>query len=346
MIYVIRKILPVFASSILLSTLPKIICLSLNTSTSFIPYNFIHQNRQFVSAERTGNSRDSSDGNKPSAYSTITRPSPLTMSYGAWRCHGKTNSEMVEKLAMSNIIKTAPVKEALLKVNRYNYVSDEQPSASYLDAPQAIGCGQTISAPHMHAHALEEMVPTLIQFSKMNTEHSYDANAQGQVLQEQQEGLKILDVGCGSGYLTTALGRLVDRKGPISPLIPGQVFGIEVYAPLVELSKNNIRKEDQDLIDSGTVTIAQGDGWRGLPEHGPYHAIHVGAAAERFPVDLMMQLHVHGVMVIPVGPDGGVQNLYRVERVRDSGTGVYGKDDFLVSTLLGVRYVPLVHVSP
>lgn len=100
MIYVIRKILPVFASSILLSTLPKIICLSLNTSTSFIPYNFIHQNRQFVSAERPGNSRDSSVGIKPSAYSTITRPSPLTMSYGAWRCHGKTNSEMVEKLAM------------------------------------------------------------------------------------------------------------------------------------------------------------------------------------------------------------------------------------------------------
>lgn len=78
----------------------------------------------------------------------------------------------------------------------------------------------------------------------------------------------------------------------------------------------------------------------------------MGAAAATFPKDLMSQLAVGGVMVIPVGPDGGSQYLYRVERVSDDG-GVVGvsadfskagfrEDDFNVYKVLGVRYVPLV----
>ena len=221
-----------------------------------------------------------------------------------------------------------------------------------MDAPQPIGCGQTISAPHMHAYALEEILPTLIKFSTSD----YDA-AEGEGTRTRsitsstthKEGeLRILDVGCGSGYLTTVLGRMVDRsitnkgRGPIPPLHPGSVYGIEVVDALVTLSRNNILKENKDLFDSDTVAVMQADGWKGLPKHAPYHAIHVGAAAETFPKDLMMQLHPNGgIMVIPVGPNGGMQHLYRIERIRDNE--VYEETDFDVRALLGVRYVPLVH---
>jgi protein-L-isoaspartate(D-aspartate) O-methyltransferase len=66
----------------------------------------------------------------------------------------------------------------------------------------------------------------------------------------------------------------------------------------------------------------------------------------------MKQLAVGGIMVVPVGPDGGEQYLYQVERVGDRGqvVGVVGSDnsrgyqeeDYSVRRVLGVRYVPLV----
>jgi len=212
----------------------------------------------------------------------------------------------------------------MTKVDRANYAGGR--SGAYVDSPQPIGYGQTISAPHMHAHALEEIMPTL----------------QKAALENPDKELKILDVGCGSGYLTAAFGRLVDRgnNGPILP-VKGRVYGIDAWRELVDLSRANMKKEDSDLFDSGTVSLQYGDGWEGLPDAGPFNAIHVGAAAAKFPKPLMQQLAVGGVMVIPVGPDGGVQSLYRVQKVKDSAE--FDEDDYVIKNLLGVRYVPLFH---
>jgi len=150
---------------------------------------------------------------------------------------------------------------------------------------------------------------------------------------------KALDVGCGSGYLTAALGRFVQARKDKSG---GNVYGIDIYPRLVDLARENILKEDGDLIESGTVELKHGDGWEGWPEKGPYDAIHVGAAADKFPLKLANQLAVGGIMVIPLGPDGGYQYFYRVRRVAETTSGDVEKD-FEMTRLMGVRYVPLIH---
>lgn len=86
-----------------------------------------------------------------------------------WRSHGRDNNDLVSQLKRNKIIKTQRVEEAMRKVDRGNYCD----FAAYMDSPQSIGYGVTISAPHMHAHALE-----------MLKDHLY-------------EGAKALDVGSG-----------------------------------------------------------------------------------------------------------------------------------------------------
>ena len=135
---------------------------------------------------------------------------------------------------------------------------------------------------------------------------------------------------------------LDETKNPGTPR--GKVWGIEYVSDLVDLAKYNTKKQDIDLLESGLVELRKGNGWEGLPEAAPFHAIHVGAAADAFPKKLMMQLAVGGVMVIPIGPQFGGQALYRIERVKGTWpTSKYDQSDFVMTQLLGVRYVPLVH---
>lgn len=128
----------------------------------------------------------------------------------------------------------------------------------------------------------------------------------------------VLDVGTGSGYHAAVLARLARH-----------VYSVEVVA---ELSRNAAGALAADGV--GNVTLAVGDGWRGLPEHAPYGAVNVAAAigGGAVPPALVEQLAEGGRLVAPVGD--GEQRLVRLRRT----AGGVERD-----TLEGVRFVPLVH---
>ena len=75
----------------------------------------------------------------------------------AWRCSGATNEELIDNLARSGILTNIKICDALKQVDRKNYA----PMNPYQDAPQSIGYQATISAPHMHAHAIEYLFDQL-----------------------------------------------------------------------------------------------------------------------------------------------------------------------------------------
>ena len=96
---------------------------------------------------------------------------------------------------------------------------------------------------------------------------------------------RVLDVGTGSGYQAAVLAELADK-----------VHTIERVPELAAAARAT-------LVDAGyeRVQVHVGDGTLGLPQHAPFAAIAVAAAAPRFPQLLYEQLELRGRLVVPVG---------------------------------------------
>jgi len=226
----------------------------------------------------------------------------------AYSCSGSTNGELIENMHGSNLIKSKAVKDAFAKVDRKNYVLDK--GSAYVDSPQSIRYGATISAPHMHAYAAEHLLSFL------------------------KPGGKVLDVGSGSGYTCAIFHHLVSPNVEGQP--NGKVVGIDHIPELVAYSLDNLRNDGLgNAIGANPplIEVHASDGREGWPSGGPYDAIHVGAAAFPVPKPLIQQLASPGRMFIPVGDND--QKIVVIDK--DENGKVVEKE------LFGVRYIPLTN---
>ncbi|MBA2475416.1 MAG: protein-L-isoaspartate(D-aspartate) O-methyltransferase [Actinobacteria bacterium] len=96
---------------------------------------------------------------------------------------------------------------------------------------------------------------------------------------------RVLDVGTGSGYGAAVLAELA-----------AEVHSIERVTELAERARTTLGRAGYEGVE-----VHVGDGSLGLPEHAPFAAIAVGAAAPSAPVALVEQLELGGRLVVPVG---------------------------------------------
>ncbi len=137
-----------------------------------------------------------------------------------------------------------------------------------------------------------------------------------------EPGLKVLEVGAGSGYHAATIAEIL---GP-----EGHVYTLERVEELVKFARQNLERAGY----STRVTLVQGDGSLGYVDRAPYDRILVTAAAPEVPPKLIDQLTKGGVLIVPVGGRFFPQELVKVRKKPD------GRIER--SSLGGVAFVPLV----
>ena len=203
----------------------------------------------------------------------------------------KLRQIMVERDIRTRGVKSEAVLKAMHEVPRHLFVPDDKKKYAYDDSPLPIGLGQTISQPYIVAFMTEWLEPV--------------------------PGMRILEIGAGSGYQAAILAQL-----------GAEVFTIEKLEELAARAKRVLSQLGFD-----NVNVRHGNGYLGWPEEAPFDAIIVTAAPERIPEKLIEQLKDGGRMIVPVGPIHAVQYLKLITR---------NNNKIIENDLLAVRFVPMV----
>ena len=202
--------------------------------------------------------------------------------------------ELVDRLINKGYLKTDAAIQAMRSTPREMFLPEDIRGAAYFDHPLEIGEGQTISAPHMVAMMAEGL--------------------------DLKPGLKVLEVGGGSGYHAAVMAEMVKPDG--------KVFSMERITSLAEGARHILKAAGYESL----VEVIVGDGTIGLPGHAPFDRISIAAAAPYVPESLKQQLAEGGKMLIPVG-GRWYQELTLVVRKGEK---------FIEKNLGGCVFVPLI----
>lgn len=178
-------------------------------------------------------------------------------------------------------IKDERVLSAINNIPRHLFLDSSFLEFAYDDKPFPIGSGQTISQPYTVAFQTEIL--------------------------EIEKGLKVLEIGTGSGYQACVL----EEMG-------AKVFSVERQKKLFIKTKAFLKKLGYQS------KIFYGDGNKGLPTFAPFDRILITAAAPQIADDLLDQLKVGGIMVVPFG-SGNVQSMMKITKGKN---GELTKENF------------------
>jgi protein-L-isoaspartate(D-aspartate) O-methyltransferase len=168
---------------------------------------------------------------------------------------------MVDRQLRPRGIADERVLAVMATLPRELFIPPDLEMHAYMDDALPIASGQSISQPYMVARMTELLRPA--------------------------PGMRVLEVGTGSGYQAAVLARL-----------GCSVVSVERHPALADSARERLDR----LGFAASVRVVVGDGSVGRPEDAPFDAIIVTAAAPVVPASLPGQLSDGGRLVVPVGP--------------------------------------------
>jgi protein-L-isoaspartate(D-aspartate) O-methyltransferase len=204
--------------------------------------------------------------------------------------HKGLRNKLVQDIKVKGI-KDERVLNAIGKVPRHLFMDSGFIKFAYRDQAFPIEAGQSISQPFTVAFQTE--------------------------LLNAEQGMKILEVGTGSGYQAAVLAEM----------------GMKVFT--IERQKELYLKSQILLTTLNyRVNFFYGDGYQGLPTYGPFDRILITAAAPEIPAALTGQLKIGGRLVVPVG-DTNSQVMTLVEKLGESEYRTSQHGSFVFVPMLG-----------
>lgn len=188
----------------------------------------------------------------------------------------RLRSRMVQEQLVARGISAQPVIKAMLEIPRHCFVPEALRSQAYADTPLPIGYGQTISLPYTVA----------LMSQALNV----------------QAGMRVLEIGTGSGYQAAVLASMGCT-----------VFSIERIPELYAQTKELLRR-----LDLRGIHLLRRDGTLGLPEAAPFDRIIVTAGGPKIPEPLVDQLDENGILLVPIGERPRSQRLIRLLKQGDT----------------------------
>lgn len=204
--------------------------------------------------------------------------------------HKGLRKQLVDELRRKGI-DDQRVLEVIGSIPRHQFIDDTAfLQLAYADTAFPIGCGQTISQPYTVAFQTS--------------------------LLALKPGMKVLEIGTGSGYQTAVLAAMGMK-----------VFSIERHRPLYLRTKERLHRMGYK------AGLFHGDGFVGLLREAPFDRVLVTCGAPFVPQALLDQLKVGGKAVIPVG-EGAVQTMESIVRLEGDTFERTSHGDF--------RFVPML----
>ena len=205
-------------------------------------------------------------------------------------------------------------RKRLVEQLRLKGIKNEQVLSAIEKIPRHLFFDPTTGRPALLDHAYSDKALPI--GAGQTISHPYTVAFQTEQL-ELKSGEKILEIGTGCGYQTAVLIEM-----------GAKVYSIERQKTLFDKTKLFL-----PYIGYSSAKLIYGDGYKGLPQFAPYDKIIVTAGAPYIPNDLLSQLKIGGIILIPLG-EGETQEMVWLKKMSES--------NFDKKILGSFKFVPLL----
>ncbi|XP_055748684.1 protein-L-isoaspartate O-methyltransferase domain-containing protein 2-like isoform X1 [Salvelinus fontinalis] len=213
---------------------------------------------------------------------------------------GEDNDELIDNLKEAQYIRSDLVEQAFRAIDRADYYLEEFRDSAYKDLAWRHG-NIHLSAPCIYSEVMEAL--------------------------DLQPGLSFLNLGSGTGYLSTMVGLIL---GPF-----GVNHGVELHQDVIEYAYQKLEffiktSDSFDRFEFCEPCFVMGNCLEIAPESGQYDRVYCGAGVQQEQEDYMKNLlKVEGILVLPLE-----EKLTKITRT--------GYNSWETKNIIAVSFAPLV----